>query len=382
MSRLKLSEYRAKTLLMGDSYAGISVDLLNPLALPKRGRFVVKVDQGVKKRFVRGLVALNVGPRSITPILKSFKKKGYVKALIEPYVPHLAREEKYLSLERMRDGVQLLFAEQGGVEVEQQKKVQKFLISTDADAARVSKAIHLPPEFVRSMLNVFNANHFSFVEINPLVVKNKMLHVLDMAVLVDSAGEFFANDAWNDLDIVRSKASHRAEEAVEILAKTTAASLRLTVLNPKGSLFFLLSGGGGSLVIADETGSAAALVGNYGEYSGGPTREETYLYTKEILALLFSSPAKKKALVIAGGIANFTDIKSTFEGIIDALSEHADLLRKQKVNIFVRRGGPNEKEGLALMRSFLKQSKLAGAVYGGDAAITKAVEKAVAFVQS
>ena len=152
-------------------------------------------------------------------------------------------------------------------------------------------------------------------------------------------------------------------------------------MNPNGSLFLLLSGGGGSIVIADEAElrGVGKEIGNYGEYSGGPTREETYLYAKEVIELLLKSKAKKKALILAGGVANFTDVKQTFMGIIDTFTETAERLRKAGVKVFVRRGGPNEQEGLALMKTFLKKEKLLGSVYGSDTVITKAVDEAIKF---
>ena len=92
------------------------------------------------------------------------------------------------------------------------------------------------------------------------------------------------------------------------------------------------------------------------------------------------SKAKRKALVIAGGVANFTDVKKTFAGIIDALSEFAPKLRAQKIKVFVRRGGPNEKAGLELMREFLERENLLGSIYGSETVITKAVEDAISYV--
>lgn len=122
-------------------------------------------------------------------------------------------------------------------------------------------------------------------------------------------------------------------------------------------------------------------MGNYGEYSGGPTREETYLYAKEVIALLLGSKREKKALVIAGGVANFTDVQKTFAGIIDALKEEAQTLRAQGIKVFVRRGGPNEAAGLSLMKDFLEQEDLLGSITGSDALITQAIDDAIQFIK-
>jgi ATP-citrate lyase beta-subunit len=202
---------------------------------------------------------------------------------------------------------------------------------------------------------------------------------------------FFVDGAWGEADIVEAKARHPIEGAVKELQKTTPASLKLTVMNPNGSIFFLLSGGGGSIVIADEAHlkGAGKRIGNYGEYSGGPTREETHLYAREIFRLLLAAhpprpgrPAGgKKALVIAGGVANFTDIKATFAGIIDAFEEVKEKLRKAGVKVFIRRGGPNEAAGLKHMEEFLKKEKLFGSAHGSDAPITLAIDEAIDFVK-
>jgi ATP-citrate lyase beta-subunit len=211
-----------------------------------------------------------------------------------------------------------------------------------------------------------------------------MAELLDAAALVDSAGEFFVRDSWKGDDVITARSKHPAEDAVEALAATTPASLKLSVINPNGALFFLLSGGGGSIVIADEVqvqGLGGALA-NYGEYSGGPTREETFLYARQIAALMLGSTAPKKALVIAGGVANFTDVKKTFLGIIDALTEVAPRMREQGIKVFVRRGGPNEAAGLSLMYDFLERESLLGAVYGSNEVITRAVEEAIHYIHS
>ncbi len=232
--------------------------------------------------------------------------------------------------------------------------------------------------------DIFEENYFSFLEINPLIIsaKDGGAYPLDAAVLVDSVAGFLAPN-WREEDIVELDSVYSAEKEVEALAKTSSASFKLKLLNPNGSLFFLLSGGGGSIVVVDEAQmrGVGGEIGNYGEYSGGPTRQETFLYAQAVLSLLLQSNAKRKALVIAGGIANFTDIKQTFFGIIDALSEVAERLRRARVKVFVRRGGPHEQEGLMLIRNFLEQEGLLGSVHGSETLITKAVDEAAHYIQ-
>ncbi len=382
MARVKISEYRAKRIILGDLYRGLELheDVKLPRAL--KGEWVAKVDQGVKKRFKQGLVA--IGSRAkLASALAAWKKKGFSRFIVEPFVPHKENEERYLSLERVRDGVRVLHAKAGGVDVEAHPEaVETFIVREQADIKKLAHGMKLPETFLADLLEAFNANFLAFLELNPLIVRKNAAFPLDAAALVDSTGAFFTR-AWSESDIVEAKPTSPAEARVKALDATTPASLKLSVLNQNGSIFLLLSAGGGSIVIADqaELAGAGKLIGNYGEYSGGPTREETYLYAKEVIGLLLRSKAKRKALVIAGPVANFTDVKRTFLGIIDALSEAAVPLRQAKVKVFVRRGGPNEAEGLALMREFLTREKLLGAVSGSEAVITKAIDEAISFIR-
>merc|ERR1719219_1825911 len=106
------------------------------------------------------------------------------------------------------------------------------------------------------------------------------------------------------------------------LDSRTGASLKLTVLNTKGRIWTLVAGGGASVVYADtvsDLGGASEL-GNYGEYSGAPTESMTYHYADTVIKLMLKHPHPEgKVLLIGGGIANFTDVASTFKGICSAI---------------------------------------------------------------
>lgn len=53
------------------------------------------------------------------------------------------------------------------------------------------------------------------------------------------------------------------------------------------------------------------------EYSGGPSTQETYLYARTVLDCATANPdGKGRALIVGGGVANFTDVAATFKGII------------------------------------------------------------------
>jgi succinyl-CoA synthetase beta subunit len=82
-------------------------------------------------------------------------------------------------------------------------------------------------------------------------------------------------------------------------------------------------------------------------------------------------------LLIGGGIANFTDVAQTFRGIVRALREYKEQLRENQVKIYVRRGGPNYKEGLKTMRELGSELGVPIEVYGPETHMTKIVTMAV-----
>ena len=84
-----------------------------------------------------------------------------------------------------------------------------------------------------------------------------------------------------------------------------------------------------------------------------------------------------KILIIGGGIANFTNVASTFKGIIRALKEFKNQLIAHNVRIFVRRGGPNYQEGLKAMRLLGESLGVPIKVYGPDTHITEIVPLAL-----
>jgi succinyl-CoA synthetase beta subunit len=377
MARKKISEYRAKQLLteaVEIPYKSITVHPHHPFSekfLDRDSTYVVKVDEGVKKRMKQGLVLLDQKATQIPQAISSLQKKGYSHFIIEPFVKHASDEEKYFSMSLGRDGITVLYSLKGGIDVEDnQDSIKKVIVTTASDLHVVAKALFLDENFLDELFVLFAKYHFTLLEINPLVVTKNEVYFLDVAAEVDSAGEFFIDGAWSSADFRESdrRVKTPEEDMIEQLSQKSQASFKLDVLNQDGSVFMLLSGGGASIVLADEVYNVGKgkLLANYGEYSGNPNTEEVYLYTKNLLSLLLKSKAKKKVLIIAGGVANFTDVRLTFAGIIKALDESKAALQKQNVKVYVRRGGPHQSEGLANMHTFLEKERLLGNVSGPE----------------
>ncbi len=374
---MKLSEYAAKSLLVSE-YPGVALHLaslsVDAARLSEGTQYIIKVDQGIKKRGKQGLIRLNVTSGGAEAAVRELAEHGYERFIAEPMLPHEESEERYLSIERMRDGMRILYSPRGGVDIEEHPESIEQYDSVDVTP--------LPQQFLQHLVEVMNREHLSFVEINPLVVRGDECILLDAAVLADSAGVWQAS--WREDDIVEARQKTAGELTIAELNDGSPAAFSFRVLNPDGAIWLLLSGGGASITIADEAANRgkADLIGRYGEYSGGPTREETQLYTEAVLGQVFASRAPKKAIVIAGGVANFTDVKKTFAGIIDALTGYLGELRAAGIKVYVRRGGPNEQEGLALMEQFLKKHDIYGSVHGSDAVLTVVVDEALEYVDA
>jgi ATP citrate (pro-S)-lyase len=162
----------------------------------------------------------------------------------------------------------------------------------------------------------------------------------------------------------------KEEKFISDMDAKTGASLKLTVLNSNGRIWTLVAGGGASVVYADAIASAGFVseLANYGEYSGAPTETQTYNYAKTVLDLMLRAPMHPdgKVLFIGGGIANFTNVASTFKGVIRAIREVAPVLNEHNVQIWVRRAGPNYQEGLKNIKAVGEELGLKMHVYGPD----------------
>lgn len=111
-----------------------------------------------------------------------------------------------------------------------------------------------------------------------------------------------------------------------------------------------------------------------GFIAGAPSESQTYEYAKTILSLMTREKHPRgKVLIIGGGIANFTNVASTFKGIVRALTDYQHKITKNGIKIFVRRGGPNFQEGLRLMRETGNKLGLVMHVFGPETHMTAIV---------
>ncbi len=115
--------------------------------------------------------------------------------------------------------------------------------------------------------------HFTYLEINPLVVTDQQVHILDLASKIDQTAEYLCKTKWGDIDFPppfgRDAYPEVGHEELKIdlfwsillkylvfikeayiadLDSKSGASLKLTILNPKGRIWTMVAGGGASVI--------------------------------------------------------------------------------------------------------------------------------------
>lgn len=366
----------------------------------KSEKLVVKPDQLFGKRGKHGLVLLNAtweeAKKYLNERMGSEVVLGNVTGrlthfLIEPFTPH--KEELYIAISSGYDGDNIYFSLEGGIGVEENwEKVVSLHVDVLEGIDKVDIRSKLPAslgekaeaveKFIRALYKFYAETGFAYLEINPFTFSNGAIVPLDMVAKLDDAEEYWQRKKWNGLEFPEpfGKTLTKEELFIKDLDSKTGASLKLTILNPKGRVWTMVAGGGASVIYADticDLGYGSEMA-NYGEYSGDPNTEETYYYTKTILDLMTrEKDPKGKVLLIGGAIANFTDVANTFKGVVMALEEYQQKLRDANVRVYVRRGGPNYELGLKLMRQLGEKLKIPLDVYGPETHMTHIVPMAL-----
>ncbi|KAK9725345.1 hypothetical protein RND81_05G137500 [Saponaria officinalis] len=416
MARKKIREYDSKRLLKQHLKRIANIDLpicsaqvtestdftqlVNEETWLSSSKLVVKPDMLFGKRGKSGLVALNLDLAQVANFVKERIGKevevGGCKApvttfIVEPFVPH--DQEFYLSIVSERLGCTISFSECGGIDIEDNwDKVKTIFLpsekplTNDASAPLIAT---LPLEirdkigdFIKGVFAVFLDLDFSFLEMNPFTLVKGEPYPLDMRGELDDTAAFKNFNKWGDIEfpLPFGRVLSPTEGFIHSLDEKTSASLKFTILNPKGRIWTMVAGGGASVIYADTVGDLgyASELGNYAEYSGAPNEEEVLQYARVVIDCATANPdGRKRALLIGGGIANFTDVAATFSGIIRALREKETKLKAARMHIFVRRGGPNYQTGLAKMRALGEELGVPLEVYGPEATMTGICKQAI-----
>jgi len=338
---------------------------------------------------------------------KSFNKEVEISGvkgilthwIIEPFIPH--KEEYYISISSQPEYDQVHFSLQGGIHVEEhwdQVKHFQIPIGVPLDQVKFDEALGLDQipdahrqktkDFLKGLYKLFEELDFTTLELNPFTFDSTGGIVpLDLVAEVDDCAQFKNTKTWEGLTFPApfGRQFYPEEKYVHSLDEKTGASLKLTVLNPQGRVWLMVAGGGASVIFADTVADLGwgKELGNYGEYSGAPNEEETYHYAKTVLDLATRNPdGNGRVLLIGGGIANFTDVAKTFKGIIHAMQEYKEKLIAAKMQIYVRRAGPNYQTGLKMMKELGQKLGVLIEVYGPEIPMTSIIPKAIEYLKS
>lgn len=396
--------FEPKQILIGPDTDWKQLETENPWL--KKEKLVAKPDQLFGKRGKNNLLYVNKSwdevkkwvkermNKEVTITQTTGKTTGVLTHfLVETFTPH--EEEYYLAITTHREHDTIHFSLKGGVDIEAVwDTVVTLDVPIDKDIDDMDVEGFLPKElrdkkkkvaqFITALYKMLVEYHFVYLELNPFAFKGDSIVPLDTVAKVDDYASYQCAEKWGKLKFPSPFGLQKTpeEERVDELDERTGASLKLTVLNPKGRIWNLVAGGGASVIYADTVADLGFTdeLANYGEYSGNPTTELTYEYTKTVLDLMTrekDAKGRPKFLIIGGGIANFTDVAKTFTGIIKAIEDYADKMKKTDVKVYVRRGGPNYKEGLENMRKLGKRVDLPIEVYGPETHMTRIVSMAL-----
>ncbi len=273
-------------------------------------------------------------------------------------------EEHYISISYDSQARQpvLVYSAKGGVDIEDvpERDIRKELLDV-----RQEKLGFADIPFAQELWNCFLGEDARQVEINPLVktTANKWIAADAKVALDDDA--FYRHESWKNFEartMMGRLPTDREKEVTAIDAgedyyRGTAGKY----IEMDGDIAILFSGGGASIANMDALIKTGLKPANYTEYSGNPPREKV----RDLAKIVLSKPGLR-GLWIAGGVANFTNVKETFNGIVDALDEI-----KPTYPIVVRRAGPYEVEGMELMRECALRNNLNMKLFGKETSMSE-----------
>jgi len=404
----KLSEYQAKKLfydyIRSEKYIDYcSLNNLNKLNelnnMPdSKNNLVVKIDDGSKRRMKRGLVKINQNMKQINEWILS-NKDYHNNYVIEESVNVV--KEYYVMIRLTNDCNEIIINKNGGILLDNPEKdgiiLKLPLTKSSINIHNINNTTfdligiddNIRDDFIKILDKLYRFYlhlHMTFMEVNPLglITNNNQLSFepLDFAILRDTCSDYLLDE--KSLQILNMKyfnndSSNQAERNIKELDGRTGSSLKFTLINPNGSIWTLIAGGGASVIYTDaiiNCGYGSELA-NYGEYSGNPQEDLVKEYCLNVFKEIVKVK-KDKILFIGGGIANFTDVSVTFNGIIGAIDEIIKLDDSfRSIKIYIRRGGPNYKEGLTKISKILTKHKIEHYVSGPESPITQCVKTAL-----
>ncbi len=354
----------------------------------KQSKLVVKAHEALGSRFKLGLVKVDLDLKGAKAAAKEMlgRQVGSItvsQVIVSEMVPH--KDEYYAAVKSTRDGAEVLVAKCGGIEVESNwdrvKKLSLEVGDTPSQQAleKLAKEAGFSGEVAKKMaafagklFTCFDSEDAQYLEVNPVVARQSdgELIALDAVTLLDGDAKFRHSD-WNfpfAAEFGRAYTKHEMDVmAVDSKIKGSVKFIEI----PGGDTAMLPAGGGASVYYSDAVVARGGKLANYAEYSGDPPDWAVEVLTEKVCSL----PGIKN-IIVGGAIANFTDVKKTFGGIIAGFRKAKDDGKLKGVKVWVRRGGPREKEGLEAMKA-LREEGFDIHVYDRHTPLTDIVDMAL-----
>jgi ATP-citrate lyase beta-subunit len=240
----------------------------------KTEKLVVKPDQLIGKRGKHNLILLNATFEEAKNWLIERMNKDVTIGkvtdklthfLIEPFVPHDKNKEYYVAITSNREGDAIYFSVHGGVDIEEVWDTVVTIqvpILSNIDDINVKEKLpgDLPEEekgmvtrFIKGLFKFYTDFGYAYLEINPMSVTKAGFIPLDTVARLDDTARFVCGRKWGDIEFPApfGRGLTEEERLIKELDAKSGASLKLTVLNPKGRVWTMVAGGGASVVYTD-----------------------------------------------------------------------------------------------------------------------------------
>jgi ATP-citrate lyase beta-subunit len=354
----------------------------------KQTKLVAKAHEALGSRFKLGLVKVGLDLNGAVAATKDMigRQVGSItisQVIVSEMVPH--KEEYYCAVKSTREGAEILIANCGGIEVESHwERVKRLCLDVGQapspeqleklakDAGFTGSVAKKMADFAGKMFGCFDNEDAQYLEVNPVVTRESdgELIALDAVTLLDGDAKFRHPD-WNFQFAAEFGRAYSKDE-VEVMAVDSKIKGSVKFIEiPGGDTAMLPAGGGASVYYSDAVVARGGKLANYAEYSGDPPDWAVEVLTEKVCSL----PGIKN-IIVGGAIANFTDVKKTFGGIINGFRKAKGDGKLKGVKIWVRRGGPREREGLDAMRA-LKDEGFDIHVFDRNTPLTDIVDKAL-----
>jgi ATP-citrate lyase alpha-subunit len=374
----KVAEYFGKQLLrkykipVPANWLITEMAQLDEIELNNSREYVVKAHGNFKGRGKLGLVKVGLQAKNAIGeakkmLFRQVNINGHSVLISEVLIEEKINTQKeyYLAFQSVREGTDVLFSIKGGIEIEENwdsvNTLTVPLSGIDESATKqflkkasvVDKEIPVLSDFIKKLYDAFLGEDATYLEINPLGVTKGGIVGMDAVLMVDDDSQYRHPDwTFSFLSDLARPLTNEEIHVKNVNSNLTKGTVKFTVLNLDGKpkVALLPAGGGASVFYTDAVIRLGGIPLNYTEYSGDPAADAVFELTKIVAA-----QPDIHHLIVGGAIANFTDVKTTFTGIIKGFHWAREQGHLKGVKIWVRRGGPNEKAGLNMMRALMDE---------------------------